>query len=464
MNTRDKSQSLFDLSLTDADCICAISTPPGHGGISVVRVSGPGSFEISQRVCRFLPSAPESHRIYYGFAEQKSDREKIDEVLVACFSEGKSFTGEESTEISCHGSPVIAEAIVQALIEAGARLARPGEFTCRAFFNGRIDLVQAESVLALIESQSKQASKLALRQLEGELSKEYSKVEDAFLWVLAQIEAGIDFSTEGLNVVSYEKIFARLENAKKVVNALLASYEAGRIVRDGLVVALLGRPNVGKSSLLNALLNEDRAIVTDEPGTTRDLVSASLSLGGVRVELVDTAGIREASNKGELIGIKKSLEMMKSADIALYVIDASEKEILNLDQFAAPMAQTRAICFNKCDLVKSLELKSVDGIPAFNLSAKTGQGLEGLKKWLAKQATEKSSDTQVAVSQARHFELLSKVLGSLNSAINLIKEDQSSEFVAQELQLGIRSIHALLGKSFDEQVIDRIFKEFCLGK
>ncbi len=428
----------------------------------MIRVSGPKSFEISKRICGFLPDHPESHRIYYGFAQNNS--EKIDEVLVSCFSKGKSFTGEECTEISCHGSPIIAENIVQALLKAGARLARPGEFTCRAFFNGRIDLVQAESVLALIESQSKQASRLALRQLEGELSFEYKKIEDAFVWVLAQIEAGIDFSTEGLDVVAYDKIFIRLETAQKSVQALLESYEAGRIVRDGLVVALLGKPNVGKSSLLNALIKEDRAIVTDEPGTTRDLVSASLRLGGVKIELVDTAGIREASNKGEQIGIRKSLEMMQKADVVLYIVEAGESLGEELKSSAPVGVQSRALCYNKIDLHSEVKASSQGALKEFFLSAKTGAGLSDLKTWLTELASEKSSETQLVVSQARHFELLSKILVSLNSAIKLIQDDLSSEFVAQELQIGIRSIHELLGIAFDEQVIDRIFKEFCLGK
>ena len=369
------------------------------------------------------------------------------------------------TEISCHGSPIIAENIVQALLKVGARLARPGEFTCRAFFNGRIDLVQAESVLALIESQSKRASRLALRQLEGELSFEYKKVEDAFVWVLAQIEAGIDFSTEGLDVVAYDKIFIRLEAAQKCVEGLLDSYESGRIVRDGLVVALLGKPNVGKSSLLNALIKEERAIVTDEPGTTRDLVSASLRLGGVKIELVDTAGIREASNKGEQIGIKKSLEMMQKADIVLYIVEAGESLAPDLQGFAPANVQTRAICYNKIDLHPGdLKMNPKKELREFSLSAKTGAGLSDLKVWLTELATEKTSETQLVVSQARHFELLSKIQVSLNSAVKLIQEELSSEFVAQELQIGIRSIHELLGIAFDEQVIDRIFKEFCLGK
>ncbi len=452
------NESLFDLSLGEADCICAISTPPGTGGISVIRVSGPKSFEISRRICSFLPSNPESHRIYYGFAEYNS--EKIDEVLVSCFGLGKSFTGEECTEISCHGSPVIAESIVQALLKVGARLARPGEFTCRAFFNGRIDLVQAESVLSLIESQSRQASRLALRQLEGELSHEYKKIEDAFVWVLAQIEVGIDFSTEGLEVVAYDKIFDRLEGAKGLVQKLLDSYESGRIVRDGLVVALIGKPNVGKSSLLNALIKEERAIVTDEPGTTRDLVSATLSLDGTRVELVDTAGIREATNKGEQLGIKKSLEMLRKADIILYVLEAGE----SFKEEFGEARQTRAICYNKIDLQPEFEPSMKQGLRQFKLSAKNGTGLADLKDWLTLEASSKTSETQLLVSQARHFELLSKIQVSLNSAVKLIQEELSAEFVAQELQIGIRAIHELLGITYDEQVIDRIFKEFCLGK
>ena len=429
----------------------------------MVRVSGPQSFHITEKVCGFLPVKIESHRIYYGFARHPVTQEKLDEVLVACFANQKSYTGEETCEISCHGNPLIADSIVQALIQSGARLAQPGEFTCRAFFNNKIDLVQAESVLSLIESQSKQASRMALRQLEGELSLEYQKIEDAFLWVLAQIEAGIDFSTEALNVVSYEQISLRLQQAHLQVQSLLDSYEAGRIVRDGLVVSLLGKPNVGKSSLLNALAKQDLAIVTDEPGTTRDLVSAKLRLGGVSVQLVDTAGLREASNKVEQIGIQKSMEMMQKSDVLLYIVESGE--VLPEEFLHAPVVagQERAICFNKVDL-RPVESLQISQLKIFAVSAKSGAGLDQIKAWLSELAGAKSSESQILVSQARHFELLSKIQLSLNSALNLIKEDLSSEFVAQELQIGIRAIHELLGKSFDEQVIDRIFKEFCLGK
>lgn len=443
------------------DIICALSTPPGRGGIAIIRVSGQGSLNLIQNFCNLKNKTVESHKSYFAKFRIFKSSEVIDEVLLNYFSEGKSFTGDETVEISCHGSPVIVDRILQELLSNGARLAKPGEFTSRAFFNSRIDLVQAESVLSLIESRSQAANRLAVRQLSGELSTEYKKILDSFLWVLAQIEAGIDFSTEGLDVVDDEKILIRLNQEVLRVQKLLSSYKMGRVFESGFKVALVGKPNVGKSSLLNFLAKKEVAIVTDEPGTTRDLVEVHLMIEGVEVLLVDTAGLRETNQKVEKIGIERSRQQFSSSDLILYLVNSQDgldsEDKLNINSIDPDRLQ---LVYTKTDLVGS---QSTDP-GSMKISVQTGEGIDQLYKLLSSKIKILGNEEQILVSQARHFELLSKIQTSLSSAIKELQDYASHEFIAQELQIGVRSIHELLGEAFDEQVIDRIFKEFCLGK
>jgi tRNA modification GTPase len=468
----------------DADTICALSTPPGVGGIAVIRVSGPRAFQITRALCSFLPNSPESHHIYFGTAYEETPSETakkaaIDEVLVSCFANGRSFTGEETTEISSHGSPVLVANLLKELIKSGARMARPGEFTFRAFMNGRMDLVQAESVLALIESQSKPAAQVALRHLKGGLSKDFALLEDDLVWILAQLEASIDFSTEGIDVIPSEVLTARTERVLGKVTQLLESYEQGQVLRDGLRVAILGRPNVGKSSLLNALVREERAIVTDQAGTTRDLVEGQILLGGQTVTFVDTAGLRITENEIEKIGIQRSLQAMKTADLILYVIE-TENGLASEDQERLKeLPKDTYLVINKSDLFAQLIPSGESGVSqvfeklrivdwpikrAFAVSAKTGLGLNGILNEIEDHILQDVTDSSNIIVQARHMELLQRIHSCLLKATELIKVDDSPEFIAFELQDAIKAIHELLGKEFHEQVIDRIFKEFCLGK
>lgn len=462
-------ESADDGGLSD-DTICALSTPPGHGGIAVIRVSGSKAFKIARAVCPFLPENPESHRAYFGLAKDRSATE-IDEVIVTCFVDGRSFTGEETAEISCHGSPVLALNIINELIHSGARTARNGEFTYRAFMNGRIDLVQAESVLSLIESQSKPAAKVALRQLQGDLSKDFLELEDGLVWMLAHLEASIDFSTEDIEVVSASELIKRGTELQNRIEKMLESYRHGRIIRSGLQVALVGKPNVGKSSLLNALVGEDRAIVTAEAGTTRDLVEGRITIAGVPVSFIDTAGLRETENEVEKIGIARSRKAVGDADVVFHVVDETfNAESMNLVPKNSS-DQIFVVLINKTDLPelshKVVEIESAAraaGIKTISVSAKTGKGLDEVRKLLE---TRLQTDTLASghlVTQARHAELLKKIHGSLLKGNSLIKADSSPEFIAFELQEAIHAIHELLGKEFNEQIIDRIFKEFCLGK
>lgn len=458
----------------DEQTICAVSTPPGVGGIAVIRVSGTSAFEITRKVCGFLPSKPESHKVYYGIC-RTTHGEEVDEVLVTYFAEGRSFTGEETTEVSCHGGTVVTASILKELVNAGARLAKPGEFTYRAFMSGRLDLVQAESVLGLIESQSKQSARVALRQLQGKLSVEFARVEDDLLWILAQLEANIDFSTEGLETIAKPQLLARGEKLAGHLKEMISSYQQGRLLREGLQIALVGKPNAGKSSLLNALLREEKAIVTEEAGTTRDLIEGKLSFAGVPVTFVDTAGLRETENRVEKIGIQRSQKAMAESDHIFFVLDLSVPSWReDLREFQAmPGSERGYFVFNKVDLDRSGEWRSVSGAEVEKanaiertlwVSAQTRSGFDELEGLLMSFAKVSDSESSNVITQARHLEQLQKIHSCLVRAIDLINRDSSPEFIAFELQEAVRAIHELLGKEFHEQVIDRIFKEFCLGK
>jgi tRNA modification GTPase len=456
----------------DDDTICALSTAPGVGGIAVIRVSGAKALDCTRRLCGFLPDQPESHRVYFGTIKNISGTESLDEVLVTFFADGRSFTGEETCEISCHGGTAITTSILKELVQAGCRTARRGEFTYRAFMNGRLDLVQAESVLGLIESQSRQSAKVALRQLKGHLSADFERIEDDLLWILAHLEASIDFSTEDIEVVSADSLISRVKGLVEFLSKMIGSYEQGRLLRDGLQVALVGRPNVGKSSLLNSLLKEDRAIVTPIAGTTRDTIEGQLSFHGVPVTFVDTAGLRETDNEVERIGIERSRQTMEKSDFVFYVLDLSEfgwsEELAG---FLSDAKENSFFVFNKIDLDRdgtevrrSRELLEAASARGFWVSAITREGISEIESMLEGRVAEVDAERSNVITQARHLELLVKIKSCLSRALDLIVENSSPEFIAFELQDAIRAIHELLGKEFHEQVIDRIFKEFCLGK
>ncbi|MEK7357036.1 MAG: tRNA uridine-5-carboxymethylaminomethyl(34) synthesis GTPase MnmE, partial [Bdellovibrionota bacterium] len=340
--------------------------------------------------------------------------EGIDEVVVTHFGEGRSFTGEATIEISCHGSPVLVSTILKELVFAGCRMARPGEFTYRAFMNGRLDLVQAESVLGLIESRSRQSAKVALRQLQGHLSVDFGRIEDDVVWILAQLEANIDFSAEGLEVTSPKELLDRGKKASEHVRELIASYSKGRLLRDGIQIALVGKPNAGKSSLMNALLKEERSIVTADAGTTRDLVEGRLSIGGLQVTFVDTAGLREAENEAERIGVQRSMTAMDRSDHVFFVIDLSAPSWReDLRSFLGRPPANAKVLFNKIDLDRSDEWRAqaeaeleVLGTPdvAFWVSASTGRGLGDVEAYLRDLVKSADSEASNVIIQARHLE------------------------------------------------------------
>ncbi len=469
----------------DTDTICAVSTPPGTGGISVIRVSGKKSLVLVKKLADFLPAHPESHKIFYGNLIDSRNQEIIDEVLVSYFKEGSSFTGEETLEISAHGNLIIVENILNALVFCGARLADRGEFTYRAFMNNKIDLVQAESVLALIESKSKRANRLAQRQLQGSLSQELEKIEDELLWMSAHLEASIDFSTEGLDIVENSTLINRASLLQERLSKLVGTYESGRLIKDGIVCALIGQPNVGKSSLLNLLCESERAIVTDQAGTTRDTITTETSYAGIKFILTDTAGLRkESTDKVEKIGMERSRAASKEADFNIFIYDQStglsfeDIEILKeLDP------KTTFILANKKDLPPHKDNKQVVLDPYFSnffkkaentnqnptsqmlsVSALDKGDRELILKMVADQAVDIESQDTAIILNSRHFENLSKSMEFLKHAQNNLQKNMGAEFIALDLKEALLYIQKTLGKSFDDQIMDKVFKEFCLGK
>lgn len=469
----------------DVETICAISSPPGTGGISVLRVSGPHALVITAKCCSFLPAEPTSHHAYFGLFRDR--QAAIDEVLVTYFRHGHSFTGEETTEISCHGSPFITHKILTTLIQSGARLAEPGEFTYRAFMNGKIDLVQAEGVLALIQAQSDRSGRQALRQLRGSLSKSLDQIESDLLWSLARLEVSIDFSAEDVEVVSKPDLVSRVESARLGIYKLIESYKAGRIIRDGLQLVLIGEPNVGKSSLLNLLLDEKRAIVSDVAGTTRDLVEARLLVNGIVVNVTDTAGLRATSDLVESLGIEKSYEAIKDSDVIFFVFDLnhglSDAELSELskldvskvrlignkkDRFRGFLDSARKTVAEQLKTLKNFQ--KIDDFDSFVksklqfVSAYDRNSYNDLVSMISLEVSLTDFDDQSHVSQVRHYENLAVTLEIVDRSLLLLERDASAEFVALELKEALILVQETLGKRFDDQVMDRVFKEFCIGK
>ncbi len=468
----------------DKDTICAVATPFGRGGISVIRISGDRALAIARALCPFMPEDVESHRVYYGLLIEKGSLLEVDEVMATFFAKGRSFTGENSVEISCHGNPVICERILQSLTADGARMADRGEFTYRAFINGRIDLVQAESVLSLIESQTKESSKVALQQLKGDLSKTLENIESEVTWCLAHIEAGIDFSAEGIDVVDHSVLQQKLVLACGALHELVESYHYGRLLKDGIRVALVGRPNVGKSSLLNALVEEDRAIVTDIPGTTRDVVSAETIFKEHKFSLLDTAGLRsETQDAVEKIGIEKTKSTIQGADFLFFVLEAQRPlDAEELQIFESLDLDQTFVLVNKSDLTQSLgrrvleplfkcknfkELTDPEGFlssQVLQVSSFDKNARQQILEKLLKKVRSQDVENPVLLVQSRHFESLSQALKLISASLEILKTGAGGEFLALDLKQSLMALQEVLGKRFDDQIMDRVFKEFCIGK
>ncbi len=444
------------------ETICALATPPGTGGIGVIRVSGPQAFSVVDAVSqRPLCAAGKGHTLHRS-AVLEADGSVLDDVLLAVFRAPRSYTGEDVVEISAHGSPLILGQILARLLEAGARAARPGEFTQRAFLNGKMDLAQAEAVCDLISAQTRLMHRQARRQSEGRLSRAVAGVRGGILGVLAQIEASIDFPEE-VGELNAEQCEKELAEVQRQIADLLATADAGIVTREGLGIVLAGRPNVGKSSLLNALLRSDRAIVTPVPGTTRDVLEETLNLFGVPLRIADTAGLRETEDEVERIGVARTQSSIAGADLVLLVLDAAAGETPEDAALRLSLAdRPHLIVWNKWDLSAQAALPA-DGSIA--LSAFTGWNLEALEAALVQTTLGGAAGSESAlVTQARHKQALQAAFGQIHEAALSLHSGLPADFASIDLRGALASLGMITGETATEDVIAEIFSRFCIGK
>ena len=446
------------------DTIAAISTPLARSGIGVVRLSGERARAIAEAVLRF-PDDHEWRSWGATLAELVDDAGAVvDQVVVTFFGAPRSYTAEDVVEISCHGSPVVLRFCLQRAVAAGARLAEPGEFTLRAYLNGRIDLPQAEAVRDLIDATTLYQARVAAQQVEGSVSRRLRPLKEKLLELIALLEAGIDFAEDDVSVAPAEEIVARLDVSREGVAKLAASSVYGKLVHDGFTLAIVGRPNVGKSSLFNALLGQDRAIVTDIPGTTRDTVSESAEIRGIPVRFIDTAGIRAGENRVEELGIARSFEAMADADLVLVVLDLSapleqaDRDILSRVEQRGHML----VAGNKADLPRAF----CGGIAGLAVSALTGEGMAELRRAIIETLAPASEARQEPgfITSVRHEALLRESIEALDNARRAAEFGIPHEMLLLDLYAALRPIDAITGATTADDILNRIFSTFCIGK
>ena len=459
------------------DTIVAVATPPGRGGIGVVRFSGAQARDLAGPMLRLASEGElEAGRVRFGEFIEPATGERIDEVVVTFFAKPHSYTSEDVVEISCHGSPVVLRHVVQLAVEGGARLAEPGEFTMRAFLNGRIDLTQAEAVRDLIESQTLYQAQVAARQLDGAVSKRLQPTKQKLMELIAALEAGVDFAEDDVSVLPDEQVLSRIAAVREPLKELLASFSFGKLVHEGLTLAIVGRPNVGKSSLFNRLVQRERAIVTATPGTTRDLVSETVSIGGIPVRLVDTAGIRSALDEAESIGVRKSVEAIADADIVLVVLDVSESAGSSLGPDLRLLEKTRGrsciVVCNKSDLLNGDRDRIAGRLPgnghappAVFTSALTGEGITQLQSMIFERVHGDGAEQESGfLTNVRQHGLVQTAIAALDRATEAVPLKVPHEMVLLDLYSALRPLDDITGATTAEDILGLIFSSFCIGK
>lgn len=457
-----------------SDTIAAVATPVGAGGISLIRVSGGDSLSIASRLFRPSNENPEDgllpQRVYFGRIHDPQTGDCIDEVLLTWFRAPKSYTREDVIEISAHGGVYVTSRILQLILAQGVRLAEPGEFTRRAYLNGRIDLSQAEAVADLIHASSDKALQSALAQLQGKLSEKLNSFHDRLVAVLAQLEAAIDFPEEGLQLQKKDTLLEKVRQVQAELDDLVRSYRQGKIYREGARVALVGKPNVGKSSLLNVLLQEDRAIVTPYPGTTRDVLEEKVRIKDIHINIVDSAGLRADPEPVEEEGISRTRAALAQADLALVLFDGSQAlepndELLIREVKGKPLL----VLINKCDLPQRLDAKQLasklSGEEPLRISAKTHSGIKELIDEIYRRVTgEELQRESIVITRERHRQFLVQAGRALLKAGESLEQNLSEEFIAADINYALEYLGMILGKTFEEDLLDKIFNEFCIGK
>ena len=456
------------------DTIAAIATPIGTGGIGIIKMSGPESWAVGRRLFHFSesPKPIQSHHLYHGHIIEPGTNKTIDEVLI-CFMRGPAtYTREDVVEINCHSGFAVLDRILELVIRSGARLAEPGEFTRRAFLNGRIDLTQAEAVLDVVSSKTRRSLHLASEHLKGGLQTIITEMRSHLLDTLAMVEAAIDFPEEDLELLAEADLAVRVRSqVKEPITKLLGDYEDGRILREGLSVIIAGKPNVGKSSLLNNLLRSNRALVTPVPGTTRDVIEEMLSLRGIPLRLVDTAGLRQAEDLVEKLGMEFTRERLSQADLVLFVLDRSSPLTSeDLQIFNDINSKPRVVVLNKIDLDPHPDFAAIsERLPAetvVEISALHGDGMEHLKDAVFHTILGRRLDTETSVvaPNLRHKLCLERALEAMNRALHLLDNHSSAELIALEVQEGLAHLGEIIGLTTTEDLLDQIFSQFCIGK
>lgn len=450
------------------DTIIAIATPQGIGAIGVIRLSGNKAVEIVDALFpnKNLIEQP-SHTLHVGLLKNKDA--VIDEVVVSLYKAPRSYTGENVVEISCHGSAYIQQKILDACIEKGARLAKPGEFTQRAFLNGKLDLAQAEAVADLIASNTEASRKTALQNMRGGFSGVLKNLREQLLKFSALIELELDFSQEDVEFADRTQFYALISEAEIITGNLLQSFKLGNVIRNGVQVAIIGKPNAGKSTLLNTLLNENRAIVSDIAGTTRDTIEEIINIEGILFRLIDTAGIRTSDNEIETIGVEKSLEKMRNADIVIYMFDCAhetKENLLHEQQQLISASKNYLLIGNKLDLMNADDIiKKFDGLDILFISAKEHTHVNLLKKRLVEEVITGSIETEnVVVTNARHYEALQKVSDALTDIRKGMDDKLPGDLIALDIRRCLHYLGEITGQITNEDQLDYIFSKFCIGK
>jgi tRNA modification GTPase len=456
----------------EEDTIAAVATPPGQGGVAIIRISGPRAEEIAGKIFARAAGkngALRSHNLHHGAIRDPKSDEILDEVLLALMRKPRSYTGEDVVEIHCHGGPLVTRRLLQLVLSQGARQADAGEFTRRAFFNGRIDLTQAEAILDLTQARTEKGMKLAVEQMHGGLSRWVKELREELLDILAQVEAAIDFPEEDIELLHREELVGKIESLKNKITEIIASYEWGRLFREGAKVCIAGRPNVGKSSLLNALLGEARVIVTAIPGTTRDVVEESINLGGLPAVLWDTAGIHEADDPIEKIGVEFSLKRIEAADAVLVVLDGASPHTAEDESILRALKGRKGlIVVNKNDLPQQVDISWVAELaaekPIVSVSAKEGAGLDELKQTLRDLLLTEPTEPSIVLTNARHKAALQRTVEGLGASARVLHDGLSSELVTIELGEAREGLQEVVGAIAGGDILEHIFSNFCIGK